>query len=448
MTITRRSEKGSALTHNELDGNFTHFEDAVQEMNVKSARQIGGQSYIDILWLPCPPTLDLKAYDYRDETYGVPSNVTFERASIATQVNAQGLIESAAEDVMRHDYDPVTGEYKGWLIEESRTNLLTYSEDFSNAAWDKTRSFIHANATTAPDGTMTADKFVEDTDNDNHYIRQFPSETGILCYSIFTKIEERSKISISHYNSTDGNIRVEFDLASKTIIENVDNLSCGMENSNDGWVRAWVVFNSSSTGDFKVCLRDDDNNSTYTGDGTSGLYIWGAQLEQGNFPTSYIPTTTASVTRGADICYIDGSDFTDFYNSEGSLIVSYKSGTDLIANTILSLESDTSNYIDFDGETNQISVSTSGTEVALIPASSTPAEDTDYNIAFVYSDDDFAACVDGGTVGTDTSGNVPTVDTLQIGRNNAGSNYINGHIKQITCFPRKLSDSQLQLLTS
>ena len=85
------------------------------------------------------------------------SRVTFARSTTGTFVGSDGLIQTAAINTPRFDYDPVTLACKGLLIEEQRVNLLTYSDDFSNAAWTKTNATVTANAVAAPDGTTTAD---------------------------------------------------------------------------------------------------------------------------------------------------------------------------------------------------------------------------------------------------------------------------------------------------
>jgi len=287
---------------------------------VKSAREIGGHAYVTMLGLPCPPTLDLKAYDYRNETYGVPSNVTFERATPATQVNAQGLIESVGEDVMRHDYDPVTGEYKGWLIEEGRTNLLTYSEDFDNAAWIKSDITISANAVTAPDGTQTADKLVENTSNIAHYLKISTSVTPGNTYacSVFMKEDpsgSKRYLTIHGRDNAFGTaFSLTFDPSDGSITYNSNpSLSFGVINYENGFYRVWVTATATATYTgtevFWIRLADESNKATtypsYTGDGTSGLYLWGAQLEQGSFPTSYIPSTQTFTSRASSATYID-----------------------------------------------------------------------------------------------------------------------------------------------
>ena len=108
------------------------------------------------------PNIPTAALNLNFTTGTLDSRITFTRSTTGSYYNSAGVLSTAAINAPRFDYDPVTLESVGLLIEESRTNLLTYSEQFDNAVWTKSNASITANAIIAPDGTLTADKLVED----------------------------------------------------------------------------------------------------------------------------------------------------------------------------------------------------------------------------------------------------------------------------------------------
>jgi hypothetical protein len=174
-TITTReigvSPKGSPLTNTEVDQNFINLNTDKAE---KASPTFTGTVTLPNSLIPLTsssyptvrPSLNL---DFAN-SQSVDPRITFTRASTATRVNANGLIEVVASNSPRIDFDPATQVCKGLLIEEQRTNLLTYSENFDNAAWGKQSVTVNANAAIAPDGTLTADKLIESTTNAVHYV--------------------------------------------------------------------------------------------------------------------------------------------------------------------------------------------------------------------------------------------------------------------------------------
>ena len=220
----------------------------------------------------------------------VDPRITFTRSSTATRVNQFGLIESVASGVPRIDHDPVTGECRGLLIEEARTNLLTYSEQFDNAAWMKIRSSLTANAVTAPDGALTADKLIEDTTaSSSHYFYTILAKAASsiqYAAAIYVKAAERSKILFGIYGGTSGRATAIFDVsagsyASLTTTSGWSAATAEIQSVGNGWYRCIVVATSNTDArvDFQATLVNGAGADVYTGDGTSGIYVWGAQLE-------------------------------------------------------------------------------------------------------------------------------------------------------------------------
>ncbi|MEW5680460.1 phage head spike fiber domain-containing protein [Comamonas kerstersii] len=221
------------------------------------------------------------------------------RASSATCFGPDGKLRTVAANTPRIDYDPATGKCLGLLVEEARTNLLTHSATFSSSTWIKTRSIISAATVIAPDGISFAEKLSEDTQNGAHYIYKNASFTvgSIYTLSIFAKKSERSVINISSGGTSGTNAL--FDISAGTVLSAGNNASANIRKCGEDWFLCSISFSATNAGS-QTCVIGVGDNAGYQGDGVSGIYVWGVQLEVGSFPTSYIPTEGAAVTRAAD----------------------------------------------------------------------------------------------------------------------------------------------------
>jgi hypothetical protein len=188
------------------------------------------------------------------------------------------------------------------LIEKVRTNIVLYSEQFDNAYWTKSQATITANATTAPDGTLTAEKFIEGSGSVAPECSRTPIATSnsIFTLSVFAKASERNFLIINNNDGT-GSFRVWFNLTTGVIGTTDAGVTAFIENVGNGWFRCGaarqITAFASATSGFQI--GSADGVQTYTGDGTSGIFIWGAQMELSDFgPTDYIATTAAAVSVG------------------------------------------------------------------------------------------------------------------------------------------------------
>jgi hypothetical protein len=239
------------------------------------------------------------------------SDTPFSRASTATYYNASGILQTAAIDVVRVNYDPATLEPEGILIEDAATNLLTYSEQFDNVIWQKSNTSVTANGTTAQDGTLTMDKLIENTATGGHYCHVTRTATNeTTTFSVFAKAGERTKIALIMSNFVSFSVAAAFDLGLGTVISvsapNADysSLSASIIHLGGGIYRCIFTTTKNSvnsTNNPQISLLNATDAINYTGDGVSGLYIWGAQLEIGESASSYIPTVATTVTRAADM---------------------------------------------------------------------------------------------------------------------------------------------------
>jgi hypothetical protein len=372
------------------------------------------------------------------------------------------VVASAAINEPRFDYDPVTRALKGLLIEESRTNLLTYSEQFDNAAWSLVRASITSNTIGAPDGTLTADKLVEDTTAANTHVTRRGGGISITTgtaytFSCFMKAAGRTHGALL-FDTTNSvfaaNSYVIFSLTDGSITLNPNSLPASITSFGNGWYRCSVTATSLATALGVVGIYTALSNTlTTNGDGTSGIYIWGAQLETGSFPTSYIPTTTAAVTRAADLASMTGTNFSSWYNqTEGTIYLQAQCLAAITAQTYLAIDNGTSNNLitvrtspsNATFERSQV-VDGGVTQAALGSSGYVATSINDF--AFAYKANDFARSFNGSSVATDTSGTVPTVNQMFIG-SERGQYFVNGHIRRIVYYPTRLSNEELRALTS
>mgnify|MGYP003590115893 CR=1 FL=1 len=229
-------------------------------------------------------------------------DLTVARNTSATRVNSAGLIETVGNNIARLDYS--NGSCPSILVEPQRTNLNLYSEDLANAYWFKFQSSILANADISPSGDFTADKIVEDTTNNFHsiFIDRLTFSIGqSLTRSVYLKADNRSWVSLAIAESGTY-YRAYFNLSNGTIGNVSSSITASIEQAANGYYKCIItrVLTTTSPSSFAIELASDNGKNIYLGNGTSGVFVWGAQLEAGSNATSYIPTTTSTVTRVED----------------------------------------------------------------------------------------------------------------------------------------------------
>ena len=197
--------------------------------------------------------------------------------------------------------DSSTGS-KAFLLEPQRTNLSLWSEDFSQSTWAKSNTTVTTNTTTSPDGVTNADKLIASATTSTHLLIQNPAGSvngTTVTVSIFAKASELSRIQF--VNNAGGVGSAEYNLSAGTV-NFASGVSASIVNSGNGWYRCILSYTPTTTGSFNIQIRllDNSGNTTFTGNGTDGIFIYGAQLELGSYPTTYIPTQASTVTRLAD----------------------------------------------------------------------------------------------------------------------------------------------------
>jgi hypothetical protein len=402
------------------------------------------------------PSLDLRFADSKslvDATTGA-NLVTFTRASSGTYVGSDGLIKTAATNEPRFDHNPTTGESLGLLVEEQRTNLLLQSEDFSTA-WAVTRASITTDSITAPSGAVTADKLIEDTTATNtHFAAQTVSVSAGSAYtfSVYAKAAERSFVQLVLNGQFTSVISAIFDLSSGAVGTTTGVPTTNAQALGNGWWRFSITQTANATGVTSAQVRTANvsNTATYTGDGTSGIYIWGAMLEAGSFPTSYIPTTTAAATRSADVASISGSNFSSWYRQdEGTSYCQFvATQTNATMGLLSANDGTTGNRIGvlatasaFAGARN-----TGSAGVVFTPSTANAPVIGNNKVALAAASSDYAISGNGFTSSAAATLTMPAVNQLNVGNQLAG-NYLNGTIRRLTYWPARLPNSTLQAVT-
>jgi hypothetical protein len=381
--------------------------------------------------------------------------VTGDAEGDATRVNSQGLIETVNANVPRLDYpfiDGVVQDCPRLLLEPQRTNLASYSQDFDNAYWTKARSSITANQTTSADGSNTADKLIDSTDNNTHIVyRSFTvSTSNAYTFSCFLKKGSLSKAFLA-FDAAIGQT-VVFDLENGTVESEGTGVTSSsiIEYAND-WYKCSLTHTPTTTTRL-YRIGTYNGNISYTGTGTDYIYIWGAQIEQGSYPTSYIPTEESAVTRLVDSCHLlNHSLFTDY-----PFTVYGKAEAVAIGNTIFSLVDNTSTteYLTF-----QLS---SATQVAVIRRNPSTTDADYYNFSYSIGDTlkvaisyisntSYKLYINGTQIGNVTSGSsLPfAYPDIILGQQRVSLDTgTRNSINEFMVFNEALSDSELQTLTT
>jgi hypothetical protein len=420
-----------------------------------------------------PPSLDLNFA----RTKVLDPRINFTRESSGSFVDSRGFIQIAPSNAPRFEHDANTGECLGLLIEETRTNIIRYSENFSQ--WSYTNASGTANATLSPSGNVDAYALVENTTAGvGHYLSlsgNVLSASTTYTFSAFIKRNGRDvALQINNGNSPLHVGMFTWNLATATFVGYADipgypgftSTGGTITPYPNGWYRITATFTTgtSATGGTTFYIEATDNvsvphNSTplYTGNGTSGFYLWGVQVEQGFVASSYIPTYYGySTTRNLDYANIIGTNFTNFYNQyEGTFYTEFMSRftTTISAAGFVSNNKSLSEYVDVSRLlSNNIASGyvTNTTTQSAILINIANSYNTFYKTAHGFKDNDFMFYVNGTGGTPDTSGTLPkTMNMLEIGGGlNSGSYQLNGCIKRILYYPRRITNSQLQNLTS
>jgi len=355
----------------------------------------------------------------------------------------------------RFEYDPADGQSMGILLESQSTNLLNYSEEFDNAYWSKYNTPVTANAGVAPSGQLVADLLVAAStgSSTNHYLAKAISFTSGTTYtlSVYVKAAGYTKFNMRAGNPATWGVSTTFTLTgsgSASVISGSGQIqSCG-----NGWFRCSVTETAASTSATNILLGlvDNSGNLSFDGDDYSGVLLWGAQMEQASFASSYIKVEGSTATRALESLSMTDSSL--FGTGSGSVVVEAGPVNGTFYPTLFDLtDTTTSNRVLLQsggtGTPTSLTVAADGN--ASVGVVSEAVTMSDRKFAISYDTNSFKLVNNGGAVSEDTSGQLPQqLSKLNIGTDNGGGGPLNGHIKRIAVYGEALSDTNLISLTS
>jgi len=389
-----------------------------------------------------------------DFTTGVlDPRVTVTRAlNTATRVNSSGLIEIVNADLPRFDYSFTSiGTPRGLLIEETRSNICIRSSEL-NTGWSANAVNVTPNSTASPSGSVDADSVTALVGSAQHRLTstQGTVSSGVsVTHSVFAKANTHSFLQL--HDTGTGTFYANFDLSNGTVTAVSPANGATITSYGNGWYRCTLTLTTGATvsGGAVTIIPDGAaaRNPTWTAAGTESIYAWGYQIEVGAFATSYIPTTTTSLTRNADVVSMTGTNFSDWYNATEGTFYVQGIPTTTTSSGALSIDDGTSN------ERMQVRALSGGGQAAVVDggatqvnlATGTWAVNVRGQCVFAYKSSSFACAAGGAAAATSASGTLPTVNNLKIG-GSAGLNqaYFNGAISKVNYWPQRLTNAEVQ----
>ncbi len=388
----------------------------------------------------------------------------FSRVGSGRRLRDDGIVELVSTNVPRVDFDG-NGNPLGTMFEPSITNQVLYSEQFDDATWLKFNTTVIANAAIAPDGTMTADKLIGASGGPtNRYCGSSAATGTSLVYSgsVYAKAGEYSRFRLNVSNFSTDSRGATFDLAAATFSleaagTDYTALSAGMVPVGRGWWRCWIgATKGTANSTTRLTIDVRNNSSAATGDGTSGMFFWGAQLEVSSVMTSYISTINNTATRAADLILLRTADWFTPNGFCGMVEFQHVAGqTPGYFARVLHLSDNTYNncFSVFGNLFTQMGISTAvGGVGANVPATYPYLPAGLNRISFRVSPTDQAFSLNGATPLTGSLLNgLPPMTQMEIGCSVQGSQW-NRPISRVLLFPRGttalVSNTTLQRMSS
>lgn len=418
--------------------------------------------------------------------------ITFTRSSGASYVNKNGFISYVQSGQPRFDYSPSsTGTIRGLLVEEQRTNLIVFSQDQTQWASNPTPNNYYptANAATAPDGTPTATFILKPITLGNSTVYKTWSGTTSTYYagSIWLKAGGYSRAAVVFTNSSFANVDTgaTVNLSTGSIISVLNSSTVSVTPYGNSWYRVSITaLSSSTTGNYVFAFYplDNSNSAVFAGDGVSGIYSWGAQVETSqygttwpeNFFTSYIPTFASQVTRSGDDARIVGQSITSTWNqNNGTLFAEWVQGIQGSASALqgsTGVTCFTNPLYGYNGYGISVSPASNGTDAVIDqgrnqsnysrtnswPYSSYLTYGQTYKSVVAWDPNTVYGMTDGYSLQTVSNtvvykNFIQPCNTLYIGNQNIGGvpdTHLNGWVRRIQWWPTTLNSFQIQSLTT
>lgn len=395
-------------------------------------------------------------------TASLDSRVTVTRAlNTATRFNSSGYLEIVNANLPRFDFNPSTLVCRGLLIEETRANLLVRSNAFTTSPWQTSGTVTAAQNITGPDNVANSAWTLTDNDaaNTAYFYRAIVVANDSTAYSISAFIQKTSNATTFPalgLNILGGSVGV---LAAYVLNTNTGVATAASTNATASsavvqdaglfW-RLCISTANNSTGNTVAYYSmypavNTTGGSVFVASTTGSAVFYGAQLEAGAFATSYIPTTTTSLTRNADAVTMTGTNFSSWYSSSSAalaavVIPSIATGTrpiwqldDTTANEIIALRGNVANP--------ELYIVDNGTPQAQLDAGTITAN-TQYGLCAAFTANSCAASQNGATPVTTATATMPTVTQARIGSD--GSNFLNGVVRTLRYWPQRILNAETQ----
>jgi hypothetical protein len=387
-------------------------------------------------------------------TASLDPRVTFTRSgNTATVVNSSGYVVGINADLPRFDYNPITLACKGLLIEESRTNLVLQSQDFSTT-W-VSNSTVTTNTTVSPSNVQDADTLnATVADQVTQQTVTVANDTVTRTFSVFLKEGTAAKTTLRLLYqvgvATSAQISITWSTKVVTNDFSTVGLVFGAENYGNGWYRLYLAFANNGLGNTQAVCRILPAGAPIIGGTTGTVFAWGGQFEAGAFPTSYIPTTTATVTRNADVATMTGTNFSSWYNqTQGAFAVQAivpqigKSGR-LFAVDAGSTGNKTQIGVD---TTNQVFIASNvgGSFNGNTYTLNTVTANVVFNVCAAYSTSlSEPISLNAGAVQSSNFSVATTMIQIYLGSQIGPSSFLNGCLSKINYWPQRLIDAEIQ----
>lgn len=387
---------------------------------------------------------------------------TVSRNGTATYLDKDGLLKTAAANVPRFKFDPLTGEFRGVLVEPSATNVILRSDDFGQVNWTKQNITVSSNTseTNSPDGTQNADKVTTTTTTGVTYFRRNSVNINnpSVCF-IFAKFAGIRYLGITMAGITSSTATYDLVGGTVTQLPATAGFSASIVELPNGWYQCVYIKPATTAGyNFQVNLftspTGNIGNTSIIGDGVSGIYAWGAQFEIGTQATSYIATVASEVTRPADVISLTGA----------SALIGQTEGTVYVEANISNYANAAASFITVSDNSinNRIEIRKGSPDSIILERnSSTQSGSTSitlsgqsngiFKMAVAYQSGNTAFYVNGAQVGTNNTDTftMSLLTHIYLGSNATGSAQIlNDSIKVASIFPTRLSNAELEALTT
>ena len=392
---------------------------------------------------------------------GTSGNIYIQDAQLEQSLVARTYIETTTAAVYAGITDNLPRlDYSGGatcpslLLEPQRSNIMPSSEDI-DSVWSKLRVSVENNNTTSPEGFVNAGKTTATAVAGTH--ASYDTLTGSVTagndyfISCFVKKATTKYIRLNE-GYTGAYVTFNFDDQTTDLQNGASDVL--LEEHANGWYRLGFKFTADSSGNsqFALYINDDNNNTSYTGSGEA-VYLWGAQVEAGSYPTSYIPCMGVSATRAKDVCN-KTSATSIIGQTEGTIFIEGKINADNTDdyNRIFGISQGNDSYriIIFSSNQEELSmnVKNAGNTEASITSTISPL--STFKAAIGYAANDFVFYVNGQQIGTDNSGSVPACHTISLGthEDGSGTRVIEGGVNQALLFKTRLTNAELADLTT